>query len=80
MIDVISVASTEQQCRDDGGEHVTSFPAFGAVTCDRKQLFHDRLRALATDRVTNPLDELQFRVWREFVYAYSVVVPTLDGS
>jgi DNA-binding MarR family transcriptional regulator len=33
---------------------------------------------MATDRVTNPLDELQFRVWREFVYAYSVVVPTLD--
>jgi DNA-binding MarR family transcriptional regulator len=33
---------------------------------------------LATDKVTNPLDELQFRVWREFVYAYSVVVPTLD--
>jgi DNA-binding MarR family transcriptional regulator len=33
---------------------------------------------MATDRVTNPLDELQFRVWREFIYAYSVVVPTLD--
>jgi DNA-binding MarR family transcriptional regulator len=33
---------------------------------------------MATDRVTNPLDELQFRVWREFVYAYSLVVPTLD--
>jgi DNA-binding MarR family transcriptional regulator len=33
---------------------------------------------MATDRVTNPLDELQFRVWQEFVYAYSVVVPTLD--
>lgn len=33
---------------------------------------------MATDRVTSPLDELQFRVWREFIYAYSLVVPTLD--
>jgi DNA-binding MarR family transcriptional regulator len=33
---------------------------------------------MARERVTNPLDELQFRVWREFIYAYSVVVPTLD--
>ena len=24
------------------------------------------------------LDELEFRAWRTFVYAYSVVVPTLD--
>lgn len=30
------------------------------------------------ERVTKPLDELQFRTWRAFVYAYSVVVPTLD--
>ena len=25
-----------------------------------------------------PLDELQFRAWRAFIYAYTTVVPTLD--
>ncbi|MGH2695317.1 MAG: MarR family winged helix-turn-helix transcriptional regulator [Actinomycetota bacterium] len=30
------------------------------------------------DRVREPLDEVQFRAWRAFLYAYSVVVPTLD--
>ena len=30
------------------------------------------------DRVDKPLDDLQFRAWRAFLYAYSVVVPTLD--
>ncbi|MEA2446520.1 MAG: hypothetical protein QOK47_157 [Actinomycetota bacterium] len=33
---------------------------------------------MAAERVPNPLSELQFRVWQEFVYAYSVVVPKLD--
>ena len=27
---------------------------------------------------TRGLDELQFRVWRAFLYAYSTVVPRLD--
>src|ERR671919_339852 len=30
------------------------------------------------DRVDKPLDDLQFRSWRAFLYAYSVVVPTLE--
>src|SRR5918992_5629718 len=30
------------------------------------------------ERVDKPLDELQFRAWRAFLYAYSQVVPTLD--
>jgi DNA-binding MarR family transcriptional regulator len=32
---------------------------------------------MAKERVVG-LDELQFRAWRAFLYAYSVVVPTLD--
>jgi DNA-binding MarR family transcriptional regulator len=30
------------------------------------------------ERVDGPLDELEFRAWRAFVYAYSEVVPALD--
>jgi DNA-binding MarR family transcriptional regulator len=30
------------------------------------------------ERSDGPLDELQFRAWRAFLYAYSLVVPTLD--
>ena len=30
------------------------------------------------DRVKEPLNALQFRAWRAFLYAYSVVVPALD--
>lgn len=33
---------------------------------------------MANERGDGPLDDLQFRTWRAFVYAYSVVVPTLD--
>jgi DNA-binding MarR family transcriptional regulator len=33
---------------------------------------------MARQRSERGLDELQFRAWRAFVYAYSVVVPTLD--
>jgi DNA-binding MarR family transcriptional regulator len=33
---------------------------------------------MARDRVDGPLDELEFRAWRAFLYAYSLVVPTLD--
>ena len=33
---------------------------------------------VARDRVEKPLDELQFRAWRAFLYTYSVVMPTLD--
>jgi DNA-binding MarR family transcriptional regulator len=33
---------------------------------------------MAKDRGDGPLDELQFRAWRAFLYAHSVVVPTLD--
>jgi DNA-binding MarR family transcriptional regulator len=37
---------------------------------------------MAKDRydgpLDGPLDELQFRAWRSFLYAYSLVVPTLD--
>ena len=33
---------------------------------------------MATDRGGRRLDELQFRAWRAFLYAYSEVVPTLD--
>ena len=34
--------------------------------------------AMAKPEVEGALDELQFRTWRAFLYAYSVVVPTLD--
>jgi DNA-binding MarR family transcriptional regulator len=47
-------------------------------TCVRKQLFPGRLMPMAKDRSDGPLDELQFRAWRAFLYAYSRVVPTLD--
>jgi DNA-binding MarR family transcriptional regulator len=33
---------------------------------------------MARQRSERGLDDLQFRAWRAFVYAYSVVVPTLD--
>jgi DNA-binding MarR family transcriptional regulator len=33
---------------------------------------------MAKDRGDRQLDELQFRAWRAFLYAYSLVVPTLD--
>jgi DNA-binding MarR family transcriptional regulator len=33
---------------------------------------------MAKERGDTQLDELQFRAWRAFLYAYSVVVPTLD--
>lgn len=33
---------------------------------------------MAKDRGDRQLDELQFRAWRAFLYAYSMVVPTLD--
>lgn len=33
---------------------------------------------MANDRGEGGLDELQFRAWRAFLYAYSLVVPTLD--
>ena len=33
---------------------------------------------MAKDRVDGQLDELQFRAWRAFLYAYATVVPTLD--
>jgi DNA-binding MarR family transcriptional regulator len=33
---------------------------------------------VAKDRGDRQLDELQFRAWRAFLYAYSLVVPTLD--
>jgi DNA-binding MarR family transcriptional regulator len=33
---------------------------------------------MARDGRAQGLDELQFRAWRAFVYAYSLVVPTLD--
>jgi DNA-binding MarR family transcriptional regulator len=34
--------------------------------------------SMADDRGGRLLDELQFRAWRAFLYAYSLVVPTLD--
>lgn len=33
---------------------------------------------MAKPEAESGLDELQFRAWRAFLYAYSVVVPTLD--
>jgi DNA-binding MarR family transcriptional regulator len=33
---------------------------------------------VARDEKDGGLDELQFRAWRAFLYAYSLVVPTLD--
>jgi DNA-binding MarR family transcriptional regulator len=33
---------------------------------------------MVKNRGDRQLDELQFRAWRAFLYAYSVVVPTLD--
>jgi DNA-binding MarR family transcriptional regulator len=33
---------------------------------------------MAKPEADDGLDELQFRAWRAFIYAYSVVVPTLD--
>jgi DNA-binding MarR family transcriptional regulator len=33
---------------------------------------------MAEDRGDGQLDELEFRAWRAFLYAYSTVVPTLD--
>jgi DNA-binding MarR family transcriptional regulator len=33
---------------------------------------------MAKPEAGDGLDELQFRAWRAFIYAYSVVVPTLD--
>ena len=33
---------------------------------------------MADVRAGRPLDELQFRTWRAFLYTYSRVVPTLD--
>jgi DNA-binding MarR family transcriptional regulator len=33
---------------------------------------------MASDERARGLDELQFRAWRAFLYAYSLVVPTLD--
>jgi len=33
---------------------------------------------MAKPRRDKGLDELEFRAWRAFLYAYSVVVPTLD--
>jgi DNA-binding MarR family transcriptional regulator len=33
---------------------------------------------MAKDRGDTQLDELQFRAWRALLYAYSLVVPTLD--
>lgn len=33
---------------------------------------------MAKDRGEGPLDELQFRTWRAFLYTYATVVPTLD--
>jgi DNA-binding MarR family transcriptional regulator len=33
---------------------------------------------MAMDERARGLDDLQFRAWRAFLYAYSVVVPTLD--
>jgi DNA-binding MarR family transcriptional regulator len=33
---------------------------------------------MSRNEVDGPLDELQFRAWRAFLYAYSTVVPTLD--
>jgi DNA-binding MarR family transcriptional regulator len=35
---------------------------------------------MARDGGDGGLDELQFRAWRAFLYAYSLVVPTLDGE
>jgi DNA-binding MarR family transcriptional regulator len=34
--------------------------------------------SMAKPEAEGGLDELQFRAWRAFLYAYSVVVPTLD--
>jgi DNA-binding MarR family transcriptional regulator len=33
---------------------------------------------MAKEQSVGGLDELQFRAWRAFLYAYSLVVPTLD--
>jgi DNA-binding MarR family transcriptional regulator len=33
---------------------------------------------MSRQRVERRLDELEFRAWRAFLYAYSAVVPTLD--
>src|SRR5918994_7870276 len=33
---------------------------------------------MSKDRGDGPLDELQFRAWRAFLYAYSTIVPALD--
>ena len=33
---------------------------------------------MSKQRVERRLDELEFRAWRAFLYAYSAVVPTLD--
>jgi DNA-binding MarR family transcriptional regulator len=36
------------------------------------------MRWMARDGSDGRLDELEFRAWRAFLYAYSLVVPTLD--
>jgi hypothetical protein len=36
------------------------------------------MRGCLETELTSPPDELQFRAWRAFLYAYSVVVPTLS--
>jgi hypothetical protein len=49
-----------------------------SITCVASNYSEVTLRSMANPEAEGGLDELQFRAWRAFLYAYSVVVRKLD--